>query len=110
MEKEDKLDSMMADLLGFENEYDILNQKSKVCIITIISSGKYEIERNFLICNAHIYDNDYFLILFLILDSRRNRKMVYQRRHARSKKTSTFNEKGLRGLENISKYFTTFSY
>ena len=31
MEKEDKLDQMMANLLGFENEYDILNTKSKVC-------------------------------------------------------------------------------
>ena len=30
MEKEDKLDSMMADLLGFENEYDILNQNQSI--------------------------------------------------------------------------------
>jgi len=47
---------------------------------------------------------------FILIDSRRNRKMVYQRRHARSKKTSSFNEKGLRGLKDIGKYFTTFSH
>ena len=29
----DKLDSMMADLLGFENEYDILSKQAKVCTL-----------------------------------------------------------------------------
>jgi hypothetical protein len=47
MEKEDKLDSMMADLLGFENEYDILNQKSKVCIISINGQPKQDIEQGY---------------------------------------------------------------
>ena len=47
MEKEDKLDSMMADLLGFENEYDILNQKSKVCIISINGQPKQDIEQDY---------------------------------------------------------------
>ena len=31
MENHDKLDSMMADLMGFENEYDILSKQAKVC-------------------------------------------------------------------------------
>jgi hypothetical protein len=36
--------------------------------------------------------------------------MVYQGRHARSKKTSSFNEKGLRGLKDIGKYLPTFPH
>ena len=31
MENHDKLDSMMADLMGFENDYDILSKQAKVC-------------------------------------------------------------------------------
>jgi len=63
------------------------------------------------VCNVVIsFFNDSLLILYFILDSWRNWKMVYQRRHARGKKTSSFNEKGLRGLEDIGKYKSIFSY
>lgn len=31
MENIDKLDTFMSEILGFENEYDILNKQAKVC-------------------------------------------------------------------------------
>ena len=92
----------MANLLGFENEYDILNTKSKVCIIK--NAWRLTNQRWIRIQTSHKLLLCEFTNLYFILDSRRNRKMVYQGRHARSKKTSTFNEKGLRGLENIGKW------
>ena len=37
MENNDNIDSFMSEILGIENEYDVLNKQAKVC--TTIKTG-----------------------------------------------------------------------
>lgn len=67
----------MANLLGFENEYDILNQKSKVCITFIIIIELHLNQLWFIKKDVSFLLLIIHLLMFFILDSRGNWKMVY---------------------------------
>lgn len=99
MENFDKLnDNFMSEILGLENEYDILNKQAKVCTLDIYnnkSTAKQWFYQNtyFDIFTLMTYNN--LIFLNHIIDPRRDRKMVYERRLARSQTSGLTYEKGL---------------